>query len=199
MKQTHRPDLFSWSRYHEPQDIDFNSLALQRPGGQVLIDPLPMSEHDLGHLKWLGPVSWIIVTNSDHLRAAPDLAKALGARVAGPAAEKATFPYPCDRWLADGEEAAPGLLVRELNGSKTPGELALVLEETTLITGDVVRSHQPTSLMWLPPPKLKDPLAAVASVKRLVSLHPEIRAVLVGDGFCFYENVGPHLGRLLDA
>jgi hypothetical protein len=26
-------------------------------------------------------------------------------------------------------------------GSKTPGELALILEKTTLITGDLVRGH----------------------------------------------------------
>jgi hypothetical protein len=33
-------------------------------------------------------------------------------------------------------------LLHRLNGSKTPGELALVLEKTTLITGDLVRAHQ---------------------------------------------------------
>ena len=31
--------------------------------------------------------------------------------------------------------------VLALHGSKTPGELALVLEDTILVTGDLVRGH----------------------------------------------------------
>ena len=45
MKRLHRKDLFGWSRFHEPLDIDFNGLAWIRPEGNVLIDPVPMSAH----------------------------------------------------------------------------------------------------------------------------------------------------------
>ena len=41
-----------------------------------------------------------------------------------------------------------------LDGSKTPGELAFVLDGTTLVTGDLIRAHAAGSLMLLPYDKL---------------------------------------------
>jgi glyoxylase-like metal-dependent hydrolase (beta-lactamase superfamily II) len=197
MKRLHVPGLYGWSRFHEPLNIDFNSLALDRAGGAVLVDPLPLSAPDEAEVRALGPVAWIVVTNADHARATGELAARLGARVAGPLAERGAFPLACDRWLADGDEVAPGVVARTLDGSKTPGELALVLEETTLITGDLVRAHRPNSLTWLLPPKLKDGAAARASLARLLGLHPRVDAVLVGDGWPMFAHAGPHLAGLV--
>ena len=84
--------------------------------------------------------------------------------------------------MADGDELVAGLRAVELFGSKTPGELALVLEERTLITGDLVRAHRGGSLMLLPKPKLQDERRAHASVRKLLELGP-FDAVLVGDGW----------------
>ena len=81
----------------------------------------------------------------------------------------------------------PGLSSIALHGSKTPGELALVLEETTLITGDLVRAHQAGSLMLLPDGKLVDKAQAIASVQRLAQLS-QIEAVLVGDGWQIFRD-----------
>ena len=53
MKLLHRPDLFGWSRFDESRNLDFCSVAWVRPGGNVLIDPLAMSEHDRAHLEAL--------------------------------------------------------------------------------------------------------------------------------------------------
>src|SRR5215475_12772992 len=138
MKKLHRRDLFSWSVFSERLDIDFNAYCWTRPDGNVLIDPLPMTPHDREHLDRLGGAAWIVITNSAHVRGAAELAAALGARVAGPSGERETFPIPVDRWLADGEEVFPGARVHAFEGSKTPGELALLLGDT-LITGDLVR------------------------------------------------------------
>jgi hypothetical protein len=74
-----------------------------------------------------------------------------------------------------------------LNGSKTPGELALLLEETTLITGDLIRSHQAGKLCLLPDEKLSNKREAIASLKRLTEL-PGIDAVLPGDGWPVFRN-----------
>ena len=84
--------------------------------------------------------------------------------------------------MGEGDWAVPGLRVLEMAGSKTPGELFLVLEDTTLITGDLVRSHEAGRLCLLPDAKLSDKAAAVASVRRLLELR-EIDAVIVGDGW----------------
>lgn len=198
MKSLHRPDLFGWATYDTARDIDFNAVLWTRPDGNVLIDPLPMSDHDRAHLGYLGGAAWIVITNSDHTRDAAALAAALGAKLAGPAAERDSFPLPCDRWLADGDELVPGLRALALDGSKTPGELALLLEERTLITGDLVRAHRAGSLMILPDTKLKDTAAAVQSVRRLAAL-PDVQAVLVGDGWPVFRDGGMLLRELAAA
>ena len=183
MKSLHRPDLHGWSRFDERRNVDFCSVAWIRPEGNVLIDPLPMSEHDRAHLSALGGAMLIIVTNSDHTRGAQSLAQELRATLCGPRGERDNFPFPCERWLGDGDEPVAGLRVLEIHGSKTPGELALVLERTTLITGDLVRGHMGGRLNLLPDAKLADRAQAVASVKRICDEFPELETVLVGDGW----------------
>ncbi len=198
MKALHRPDLYTWAGFDAERNVDFNGYAWVRPGGSVLIDPMPMSTHDLDHLVSLGPTRWIVITNSDHTRAAASLARILGAELAGPAAEQETFPLPCRRWLQDGEEVVPGMRVLALDGSKTPGELALWLDPDTLITGDLVRAHRAGSLMVLPDGKLKDRPAAARSLKRLAALEG-LETVLVGDGWPLFGGGRGELERLAAA
>lgn len=100
--------------------------------------------------------------------------------------------------MGDGEEVVARLQAIELHGSKTPGELAFLLEETTLITGDLVRAHQPNKLMLLPDAKIKDKSAALESVKRLARLS-QIETVLVGDGWSIFERGHQHLEQLANA
>ena len=74
MKALHRPDLFGWSAFDEQRNVDFNGTVWVRNEGNIVIDPMPMSEHDQAHLSQLGGAAWVVVTNSDHLRAAQELA-----------------------------------------------------------------------------------------------------------------------------
>ncbi|MFT4975791.1 MAG: glyoxylase-like metal-dependent hydrolase (beta-lactamase superfamily II), partial [Myxococcota bacterium] len=160
MKRLHRDDLYCWSDFDEARNIDFNSVLWVRDGGNVVVDPMPLGWHDLQHLAELGGAAWIVVTNSDHTRAARALAAHTGAKIAGPAAERGTLDLDCDRWLEDGDTLVEGFVAMALEGSKTPGELALVIDGSTLITGDLVRAHRAGALMMLPEAKLTDPDAA---------------------------------------
>ncbi|RIL03074.1 MAG: MBL fold metallo-hydrolase [Proteobacteria bacterium] len=195
MKRLHRPDLYGWSAFDEARDLDFHSVLWVRDGGNVAIDPLPLSPHDRAHLERLGGLAWIAVTNSDHARGADALARDTGARLAGPAAERDGFPLRCDRWLGDGDELVPGLVAIALEGSKTPGELALVVDGTTLVTGDLVRAHEGGRLATLPGAKLRDAAAARRSLQRLAAL-PGIEAVLVGDGWPVFRGGAAALREL---
>jgi hypothetical protein len=195
MKQLHRNDLFGWSAFNEERNLDFHSILWVREGGNVLIDPLPLSEHDHSHLQSLGGVNIILITNSDHCRDAEHIAQDTGAMIFGPAGEEETFPLDCDRWIHDNEEVVPGLIAYALNGSKTPGELALLLDHTTLITGDLIRSHVGGELCLLPTTKLVNCHQAILSVKRLAEL-PGIKAVLTGDGWPLFSHGGEALHRL---
>ncbi len=187
MKLLHRDDLFGWSVFDEARNIDFHSILWRRSSGNVIIDPLPLSDHDENHARTLGDVALVVVTNSDHVRAAEERRKAAGAEIVGPVGEKDDFPVACDRWVGEGDDIVEGLGVIEMHGSKTPGELALVLERETLITGDLVRGQRAGQLNILPAEKLSDPKAAAESVQRLADL-PDIWAVLPGDGWPIFRN-----------
>ncbi len=199
MKRLHRRerDLYSWSVFNERLDIDFNSFALVRQSSNVLIDPLPLSPHDKKHLQDLGGAHWVVVTNSDHVRAAQEIAADFGAKLVGPDAERATFPLKCDRWLKSGDEVVPGLVTVELEGSKTAGELALILDKTTLFAGDLIRCHQAGSLVLLKKEGITDYARAAQSIERLLT-YP-IEAVLVGDGYCVFRDGRTALRELIIA
>lgn len=196
MKRTHRPDVWCWSAFNADRDLDFNSYLWARRYGNVVIDPLPMNEHDLDHLERLGGVSTIVITNSDHVRGAMDLLRRYDIDLCGPMGERAGFPLNCTRWLSDGDEVVPGLTALVMNGSKTAGELALLLEDTTLITGDLVRAPHGGALAMLPEAKLADAHAALASVRRLEELD-KVQAVLVGDGWPLFTGAHEAISTLL--
>ena len=196
MKRLHRPNLLGWSVFNEDRNIDFHSVVWVRPQGNVVIDPLPLSDHDEAQLQELGGVAWIVVTNSDHVRDSIRLAENTGAQLMGPSQEANSFPVACTRWLSDGDEVVPGMSALELEGSKTPGELALLVEGATLITGDLIRAHEGGALCLLPEEKLSDKRAAIASVQRLALL-PELKALLPGDGWPVFRDAKFLLHELL--
>jgi hypothetical protein len=196
MKTLHRPTLFGWSAFDESRNIDFNSVFWTGTPGNVAVDPLPLSSHDEAHIRALGGVRVVVVTNSDHVRDARRFADHFGARILGPRAERPGFPIVCDEWVGEGDEPLRGLRVFELHGSKTEGELALLLDDHTLVTGDLVRAHQAARLNLLPDPKLEDRTRAVASVGRLADL-PSVEAVLVGDGWPVFRDGKRVLGELM--
>ncbi len=196
MRQLHRPDLWSWSAFDTDRDIDFNSFAWIRADGNVLVDPIPLIPHDREQLEQLGGAALIVITTSDHVRAGEELAQAFDARLLGPAAERDSFPITCHDWSSEGDEVAPGLFVLEMDGSKTPGELALLLDGSTLITGDLIRGPHAGRLDLLAAEKLKDPDAALASVSRLAEIEG-IEVVLPGDGWCVFHDGQRHLRELV--
>ncbi len=197
MKSLHRPDLFGWSSFDEARNVDFNGTLLVREGGNVAFDPMPALEHDLAHIEALGGVSWVLITNSDHGRAADDFARRFGASIAAPAGDRPELGHlKVDRWLAN-DDLIEGVSCIAMRGSKTPGELAFQVGDT-LIVGDLVRGQHAGRLNLLPDPKLADKAAAIDSVRLLVGLGG-IEAVLVGDGQSIFRGGHERLVDLLEA
>jgi len=196
MKQLHRSDLYNWSEFDKERNIDFHSYLWVRKEGNILIDPLPMIPHDEEHLDSLGPVTHIVITNSDHIRNAESLAKQTGAEIWGPKGEQDNFPITCSHWLKEGDKIVSGLQVYTVSGSKTPGELALLLGESTLITGDLIRAHEAGKLCLLPDKKLVNKPAAIESVKRLAGIKT-IEAILPGDGWPVFRDGQKVLAELV--
>ncbi len=199
MKSLHRPDLFGWSAFDRARNVDFNGTLLVRPGGNIAFDPMPVDEHDAAHIDALGGVAWVLITNSDHVRAAADFTHRWDARVGAPTGDRGQPEFaglPVGLWLDDGDRLDFGVTCLALHGSKTPGELAFLLEPgDTLITGDLVRGQRAGALNLLPDPKLSDRSAALASVRRLAAL-PGLEAVVVGDGQSVFAGGAERLAEL---
>lgn len=196
MKKLHKENLFCWSEFDSDRNIDFHSYVWVRDEGNVVFDPLPMSEHDLKHLLSLGETRYIIISNSDHVRDAQAIAGKTGAEIWGPVGEKERFPVQCSQWLDEGGLVCDGLDVYRLSGSKTEGELAFVVEGDTLITGDLVRAHAGGELCMLPAAKLTNIELAQSSVERLASI-AGITAILPGDGWPVFRNGETVLAELV--
>jgi len=200
MKSLHRPDLFAWSSFDEARNVDFSGTLLVREGGaNVAFDPMPMSDHDLAHARQLGGIDWILVTNADHVRDALNLAGVFDARVAAPTGDRDRPDFrglPVGLWLDDGDTLDFGVTCLGVNGSKTPGELAFLIDDHTLISGDLIRGQRAGSLNLLPDPKLSDKAAALATVRRFADL-PGLQAVLVGDGQSVFREGAARLHDLL--
>lgn len=196
MKRLQKQNLFCWSSFDETRNIDFHSYIWVRNEGNIIFDPLPLTEHDKKHINTLGKVSHIIISNSDHVRNAKELAAETGAEIWGPEAEKGDFPIECEKWLGEEKGLVEGLDVYALSGSKTDGELAFVIDGETLITGDLIRAHCGGALCILPDPKLKNKNDAINSVRKLASI-TGINAVLPGDGWPVFRNGDSVMAELL--
>ena len=186
-KKLHRPDLLGWSVFNEERNIDFHGTLLVNPAGNVLIDPLPLNEHDENHLDSLGGAAHIIITNSDHVRDTARILLFTGAKSWGPLGEKEKFPLDCDGWLQNGDKPMSNIEVFCMEGSKTPGELAILIDENTLVTGDLIRANEGGKLSMLPEEKLQDRELALNSIKRLAAIK-SIEAVIPGDGWPVFKN-----------
>ena len=65
--------------------------------------------------------------------------------------------------------------------------MAILIDETTLVTGDIIRCHEGGRLCMLPEEKLKNRELAVNSIKRIAAIK-SIEAVIPGDGWPIFKN-----------
>tara|TARA_Y100001970_G_C14255107_1_gene874733 strand:- start:2270 stop:2872 length:603 start_codon:yes stop_codon:yes gene_type:complete len=187
LKTLHRKDLYCWSKFDIERNIDFNGLLWINPrGGNIIIDPVEMQDYDKKHLEILGGATSIIITNSDHIRDTENILALTGAKCFGPIEEKKKFPFTCDYWLKDGDQPLAGIDIFSFNGSKTNGELAILIEKNTLVTGDLIRCHHGGKLSMLPDEKLRNRRLAIESIKRMASIK-EISSVIPCDGWPIFN------------
>jgi len=206
MKNTVLEQVFTWGVWQTERRIDFNGFLWTRPAGGVLIDPMPLTDAERGCLEGHGGAACILVTNADHMRAAPTLAGELGARILAPAVDRERFGTEArhvDEWFT---EELPSPLAEHaelawLRGGKCPAEPALYLrEERALFFADLVRSHESGRLRLLPDEKLSDRPALEADLRSLALGLPggdELQAVLLADGDSLFTGAAGAWGELL--
>lgn len=175
--------VYQWSRFQPERGYDFVGTALPDGHGTVLlVDPVPPTDDELAALRQLGRSFDIVLTNADHERDAARLAALLDAPVWLHEADRAAVKFTGTRPLSDGAEFPGGWVVHHLPSLKTPGEIALHHPgRRQLLVGDAVIADPATGLRLVPPAKLPDRSAALATLKKLLAL--DFDALFVGDGF----------------
>jgi uncharacterized cupin superfamily protein len=187
-----------WSVWQPDRNVFFNSYFLQRDGGNVVVDPLAWMPEDEAQMRERGGVAWIIVTNRDHERRSRDLAALFGAKIAASERDAALLSGPVDLTLHEGDRAFTGIHVIELQGLKSPGEIALHLRRArTAIVGDALWGDPAGTVRLLPDEKLLDARTAVLSLRKLWAL--QLETLLVGDGACIFHGADKVIGDYLES
>ena len=144
-------DLFIWQVYDRAVKSDLFSSALLTANGIFIVDPIPMEDAALAQLRKEGPVGGIVVTNSNHCRAAAQFGEQFSAPIF---ARCETFPGKMQgdfRSVADADEICDGLRVIGIEGAVT-GEIVLHYAPNggTLIVGDALINFEPYGFTFLP-------------------------------------------------
>ena len=199
MKRLSLDNFYSWSVFSEQRQIDFSGHLWVREEGNVVIDPVAISDSDLSQLIELGGAAVIVATNRDHARMSVFFREQTGAEVLAHEDDVASFSFAIDRQIVDGEELVPGMEVVHLRHGKSPGEIALVWPELrAAFISDLVWGGPSGAFSFLPDEKLADPPRAALELRKLLA-YPEIDTILVGDGHSIFGNARERLLECLAA
>ena len=173
--------IFTWHWFSEPHGYNFNGYLVTAPGGNVCIDPVVPSDADLAFLLRRG-VSFIALTNRNHVRAANQVRAATGARTL---IHRADAAYARQQGADIDEEVQVadriGPFVAVGAAGKSPGEIALHWpQRRLLVVGDAVVGKPPGHCAFLPDRVMDDPARLRASVGDFLALDFDV--LLVGDG-----------------
>jgi uncharacterized cupin superfamily protein/glyoxylase-like metal-dependent hydrolase (beta-lactamase superfamily II) len=197
MQKTSVADIWTWKRWQPDRSMDFNSWFVKGGEINIVVDPLEPDADDLKQIEEMGGVAWIVITNRDHERATKTFVDRFEAKVAASGLDADELSVSVTQRLGP-EEIFHGWRVIELDGFKTPGEIALLSSSRrTVILGDSLWGDPAGSLRFMPDAKLQDPRAAVLSMRRVRAVWPE--NVLVGDGVSIYGGGREVLGRCIDS
>ena len=199
MKRVMFDDLHTWSVFNEEKQFDFNGYLWARDGGNILIDPVPMSASDAAQLDALGGAALIVLTNRDHERDAVAFKERTGAQIVAHEADAPLFELAVDRTVTDDEEIVPDLRVLHLAHGKSPGEIALLWRGGRVaFIGDYVWGHPVGSLTLGAEPKVADPAQAALQLRKLLAVQ-QLDALLLGDGHSILSGARDALLAMLEA
>ncbi len=163
------PFLALWQAYDPAVKSDLFATAVQSEGGLFLVDPIPLAPAALEELTGPNGVAGILLTSSNHLRAADALAEQFNAPVFSAPLVAAKCAAGRARPVADGEELSPGLSAIAIAGA-APGETAYHFadEDGTLVVGDALINFEPYGFTFLPPKYCADQKEMRRSLRRLL-------------------------------
>ena len=191
------PGILQWSWFSQEKGCDFNGHLLILGNQRVLIDPPPFSAADLETVEKHKPISYILLTNRDHVREAEGCRQHFKCRVLAPELDAPLMGITVDGTFRDGDILPGGLRAIHIPNNKSPGETAFFLnrQKGILIVGDAVVGKPPGQLSLMPADRYKDIRQAKNGLK--VLLRYRFDAILPGDGAPILAGAGDILNLFL--
>jgi glyoxylase-like metal-dependent hydrolase (beta-lactamase superfamily II) len=145
------PNIAIWHAYNPEVKAALYSTCLATGAGMYLVDPILWQREAFDEMMGSRPVAGIVLTNSNHHRAAALFAQRFSVPIF---AHPETFPNDQTgqlTLLTDGDEICDGLCVIGISGGP-PGEIVLhyTVDGGTLIVGDALINFEPYGLAFLP-------------------------------------------------
>jgi glyoxylase-like metal-dependent hydrolase (beta-lactamase superfamily II) len=145
------PNIAIWHAYDPEVKTELYSTCVATGSGTYLVDPILLQREAFAEMMGSGPVAGIVLTNSNHHRAAAQFAQQFSVPIF---AHGDTFPNDQTgqlTFLTDGDEICDGLRVIGIAGGP-PGEIVLhyAVYGGTLIVGDALINFEPYGFAFLP-------------------------------------------------
>ena len=190
--------LAIWHAYDPTVKAELYSTCLATVAGIYLIDPIPLQKQALDELIGSSRVAGIVVTNSNHHRAAAPFAQRFPV---GIFAHHEAFPDEKPSRLTtitDGEEISDGLRVIEIQGAAS-GEIVLHFagDGGPLIVGDALVNFEPYGFSFLPAKYCSNQKQMCRSLQKLLDYKAE--RILFAHGTPILSNASERLRGLLDS
>jgi glyoxylase-like metal-dependent hydrolase (beta-lactamase superfamily II) len=190
--------LAIWHGYDPAVKAELYSTCVAALMGLYLIDPIPLQKQALDVLTGSSRVAGIVVTNSNHHRAAAQFAQRFAVSIF---AHYEAFPDEKPRLLitiSEGEVISDGIHAIEIQGA-APGEIALHFAANggTLVVGDALINFEPYGFSFLPAKYCSNQKQMCRSLKKLLDYNAE--RILFAHGTPIVSNASERLRRLLDS
>ncbi len=163
------PRIAFWQAYEPAVKCDLSSCAILTGGGWVFVDPILLAKPALAELLVGGAPAAIVLTNSNHARAAARYRELFSIPVLASGEAVPELEVSVDRVVCAGDLVFEELTVVSVPGAG-PGEIALHFGSELLVMGDALINIEPEGLRFLPEKYCADAKALRHSVLKLLAL-----------------------------
>jgi len=167
-------DIAIWHAYDSAVKAELYSICLTTVSSTYLIDPILLQREALEQMIGSGRIGGIVVTNSNHHRAAAQFAQLLSVAIFAHAHTFAGDQPSRLTTIADGEEICDQLRVIAIEGA-APGEIVLhyTANGGTLIVGDALINFEQYGFAFLPAKYCSDQREMRRSLRKLLNFEAE--------------------------
>ena len=163
------PNLWIWQVFDPAVKSELFATAIGNGVALFVIDPIPLERSLFEEIETDRAVEAVLVTNANHLRAAPEFALRLGCPILATSKVLEEFAPAEGREIPAGGRIAPGVTAIPIEGAAA-GEAAFHFADDggTIVLGDALINFDPYGFTFLPAKYCSDQRAMRRSLRQLL-------------------------------